>query len=357
MNLRSYLLRRLLLMIPTFFGITVLNFGVIQMAPGGPVEAYLARARFAGAAGGSGEGGGGGGGASGSVSGGDNKVVTSQVVEELKKKYGYDKPVHIRYLHWMRDVFTLDFGYSHTFGRPVIDLIASKFPVSIRFGVASFLISYLICIPLGIIKALRDGSRFDYASSVVIFTLYSIPAYMLAIVLIHLFAGGRYFDWFPLGGLRSLDSEGWSSWARFKDALWHMVLPLTCFVVGSFATLTVLMKNSIIEEVRKDYVRTARAKGLTDALVICKHALRNALIPIATGLGGLIAVFFTSNLLIERIFNLDGFGKLFYDAALQRDFPVLLAQVLIGAVLGLAGQLISDVLYVVVDPRIDYSRH
>ena len=237
-----------------------------------------------------------------------------------------------------------------------MEVIASKFPVSVRFGVAGFLITYLVCIPLGIAKALRDGTAFDTLSSVFIFVLYSVPYYMLAIVLIHLFAGGRYFEIFPLGGIQSLDAENLPFWARLKDQIWHMILPLTCFVVNSFATLTLLMKNSIIEEISKDYIRTAKAKGVSDTMAVLKHSLRNALIPLATGIGGVIAIFFTSNLLIERIFNLDGFGKLFFDAALQRDYPLLMAQVAIGAVIGLFAQLISDVAYVIVDPRINYSK-
>lgn len=346
MNFRNYILRRLMLVIPTFFGITILNFGIIQVAPGGPVENFLAQARFAGGASGqSGE--------SGGHQG--SREITQDVVEEIKKQYGFDKPIHIRYWNWLKSILTLDFGYSHTFGRPVTELIFSKFPVSIRFGLTSFILAYLVCIPLGILKALKDNSKFDLFTSLTVFFLYSVPSYMLAILLIVLFSGGSFFDWFPLGGIRSIDSENWPLWAQIKDQLWHMVLPLICFSIHSFATLTLLMKNSIIEEVRKDYVRTARAKGLKESVVIYRHAFRNALIPIATGLGGILTVFFASNLLLETIFNLDGFGKLFYDALLQRDYPVLMAQVVIGAGVGLLGQLVSDIAYVLVDPRISYA--
>ena len=341
----DYRLRRLLLMIPTFFGITLVSFVVIQAAPGGPIESYLAKVKYSG-------GGGREGGFGATGGGGRNGQVSDQVVEELKKQYGFDKPMHIRYLVWLKNIATLDFGYSHTFGRKVIDLIASKFPVSVRFGVASLLLTYLICIPLGIIKAVKDGSRFDYVSSLFVFILYSIPSFMLGILLIVFLAGGRYVSWFPMGGLTTLDSESWSFWARFKDQLWHMILPLICFVIGSFASLTILMKNSIIEEVNKDYVRTARAKGMRENSILVRHVLRNAMIPLATGIGGIIAVFFTSNLLIEQIFNLDGFGKLFYDSALQRDYPVMLAQIVIGAALTQFGLLFSDLAYTMVDPRI-----
>lgn len=353
MDFRIYLMRRLLLMIPTFLGITIINFGFIQLAPGGPVEAYISKIRYSSGA--SAEGGGGGSG-SDAGGGGGKATVTQEVIDELNKRYGFDKPIHVRYLTWLKNTLTFDFGYSHTFGKPVIEVIESKFPVSIRFGIAGFLITYLVCIPLGILKAVRDGTAFDTASSIIVFLLYSVPYYMLGIVLIHVFAGGQYFDWFPLGGVRSLDSENLPFWDQVKDQLWHMVLPLTCFVVNSFATLTILMKNSIIEEVKRDYVRTARAKGLSEGAAILRHAFRNALVPLATGIGGLIAVFFTSNLLIETIFNLDGFGKLFYDATLQRDYPVLMAQVAIGAMVGLAASLISDIAYVMVDPRINFSK-
>jgi len=353
MDFGTYLFRRLLLMIPTFLGITVLNFGFIQLAPGGPVESYISKIRYSGGMGGS-EGAEAGAGTG--AGGGAQSTVTKDVIEELKKRYGFDKPVHVRYLLWLRNVVTFEFGYSHTFGKPVMEVISSKFPVSVRFGVASFLITYLVCIPLGILKALKDGSHFDTLTSLMVFVLYSVPYFMLAILLIHVFAGGRYFDWFPLGGIASLDAEKLPFWDRIKDQIWHMALPLVCFVVNSFATLTILMKNSIIEEVRKDYVRTARAKGNTERAVIFRHAFRNALLPLATGIGSVITIFFTSNLLIERIFNLDGFGKLFFDATLQRDYPLLMAQVAIGSLFGLVAQLISDVAYVMVDPRINFSK-
>lgn len=346
MNLISYILKRLLLIIPTFIGITIICFAIFQAAPGGPIESYISNLKFAGA------------GDSSESSGGhrDSQTsATSEVIEELKKKYGFDKPLHERYLIWLGNVSRLDFGYSYTFGQPVIDLIASKLPVSVRFGIASFLLAYLICIPLGIYKAQRDGSFFDASSSFVVFLMYSIPPYMLGILLIFFFAGGSFLDWFPLGGIQTLDSETWPLWERVKDQMWHMVLPLACFTVTSFARMTVLMKNSIIEEIEKDYIRTARAKGLSEKVVIWKHALRNSLIPLTTDIGDLIALFFTSNLLIERIFNLDGFGKLFFDAALSRDYPLMMGSVFIGTALALIARLISDVAYVLVDPRIDFK--
>ncbi len=347
MNLFAYLLKRVLLIIPTFLGITVICFAIFQAAPGGPVESYISNLKFAGASGDTTGG-----------TGGDEAAkvsATSEVIEELKKKYGFDKPIHVRYWIWLKNVVRLDFGHSYTFGQPVTELIMSKLPVSVRFGVASFLIAYLICIPLGIIKAQRDGSIFDGVSSFVVFVMYSIPPYMLGILLIFFFSGGSFFDWFPLGGIRTLDSENWPLWERIKDQLWHMVLPLACFTVASFARMTVLMKNSIIEEIERDYVRTARAKGLSERVVVWKHALRNSLIPLTTDIGDFIAIFFASNLLIERIFNLDGFGKLFFDAALSRDYPLMMGSVFIGTALALVARLISDIAYVFVDPRIDFK--
>jgi microcin C transport system permease protein len=343
----TYILRRLLLLIPTFIGITIISFAVFQLAPGGPIESAISQMRFAG---------GGSDAAGPGPSGGENQAtVSAEVIEELKKKYGFDKPIHERYLIWLGNVARLDFGYSYTYGQKVTDLIASKLPVSARFGIASFILAYLVCIPLGIIKALRDGSGFDLGSSFFIFMMYSIPTYMLGIVLIYFFAGGSHWDIFPLGGTASLDAENLGTAARIKDQLWHMVLPLICFSIAGFARMTILMKNSMLEEVSKDYVRTARAKGLAEHIVIGKHALRNSLIPMATDIGEFVTIFFASNLLIEQIFNLDGFGKLFYDAALSRDYPLLMGSVFIGAGLSLLARLISDVAYVLVDPRINFD--
>jgi microcin C transport system permease protein len=352
MTLSAYILRRLLLMIPTFFGITIVCFGIFQIAPGGPVETYLAKVRFAGGAGDAGK-------SSAHSSEGSssatNKSVTDEVVEELKKRYNFDKPIHIRYWLWLKDVVRLEFGYSHTKGEPVLDVIASKLPVSVTFGVTSFLLTYLICIPLGILKAVRDGSRFDVASSAGLFIAYSIPEFMLGILLIHFFAGGQFLEWFPIQGLTSLDAENLPMWQQFFDAAWHMVLPLTCYMIGGFTMMTMLMKNSIIEQIKQDYVRSALARGVSRRVAILKHALRNALLPLATGFGGILTLAFAGSIIIERIFNLDGIGRLSYEATLQRDYPILMASITITSILGLLGQLVSDLLLRVIDPRIDFS--
>jgi microcin C transport system permease protein len=352
MTFPAYILRRLLLMIPTLFGITLVCFGIFQIAPGGPVETYLAKVRFSGGAADGGRGSSQG--ASGTSSAA-SKSVTDEVVEELKKRYNFDKPIHIRYWLWLKDVSRLEFGYSHTKGEPVISVIASKLPVSVTFGVTSFILVYLICIPLGILKAMRDGSRFDVISGFVLFIAYSIMPAMLGILLIHFFAGGQFLEWFPIQGLTSMDSENWPFWRRAVDFVWHMILPLTCYMIGSFTSMTMLMKNSIIEQIKQDYVRSALARGVSRRTAILKHALRNALLPLATGFGAILTLAFAGSMIIERIFNLDGIGRLSYESTLQRDYPILMASITITSVLGLLGQLLSDVLLRVIDPRIDFS--
>ncbi len=352
MTFPAYILRRLLLMIPTFFGITIVCFGVFQIAPGGPVETYLAKVRFAGGGGDSGRG------ASQSAQGSSassSKSVTDEVVEELKKRYNFDKPIHIRYWLWLKDVARLEFGYSHTKGEPVLDVIASKLPVSLTFGLTSFFLTYLICIPLGIFKAVKDGSAFDTSTSFILFVAYSVPVLMLGVLLIHFLAGGQFLEWFPIQGLASMDSENWPLWRRAIDFVWHMTLPLICYMIGSFTTLTMLMKNSIIEQIKQDYVRSALARGVSRRKAILKHALRNAILPLATGFGGVLTLAFAGSMIIERIFNLDGIGRLSYESALQRDYPILMASITITTILGLLGQLMSDVLLRLIDPRIDFS--
>lgn len=234
-------------------------------------------------------------------------------------------------------------------------MIVSKFPVSLQFGIISLVLSYLISIPLGIIKALKHGTPFDIVSSIFLFILYSIPSFMLAILLIVLFAGGSFWEIFPVGGLNSEMYDELSGWGQFLDRVHHFTLPLICYTIGSFTSLTVLMKNSIIEEIKKDYIRTARAKGLDEKAVYMKHALRNALIPIVTGLGGFLSVFFAGSLLLETIFQLDGIGLLSYKSILSRDYNVIMGLVFIQSGLFLIGNVISDFAYVLVDPRIDFT--
>lgn len=341
----KYFLRRFAVLIPTLLGVTIVVFAIINMAPGGPIEQKIQQMRFGG-----GEHGGG----QASSRPGD-QGISNEVLEALKKQYGFDKPLHMRYLLWLKNIATLNFGESFTYEEPVIDVISSKFPVSLQFGIASLFLSYLISIPLGIFKAIKNGSAFDVSSSVLLFVFYSIPSFMLAILLIVFLAGGTFYEIFPVGGLFSENYEDLTFFEQLVDRIHHFVLPLTCYTIGSFTSLTVLMKNSLIEEIKKDYIRTARAKGVTERVVYMKHALRNALIPIVTGLGGFLTVFFAGSLLLETIFQLDGIGLLSYKSILSRDYNVIMGLVFIQSGLFLIGNILSDFAYVLVDPRIDFT--
>lgn len=332
-------------MIPTIFGITLVVFIIINLAPGSPVERKLQELQFGGM---------------GSTQmgmnapGNDSAGVSEEVLLALKKQYGFDKPVHVRYMIWVKNLFRLDFGESFTYEEPVLDVIVSKFPVSLQFGVISLLLSYLICVPLGVLKAVKNGEAFDIISSFSLFVMYSIPGFMLGILLIVYFAGGSFYDWFPVGELHSDLYDELGTWDKIVDRVHHFILPLICYMIGSFTVLTMLMKNSLLDEIGKDYVRTARAKGLGEKTVYLKHALRNALIPIVTGLGGFLSIFFAGSLLLEIIFNLDGIGQMSFQAVLERDYNLIMGSLFIQAAVMLIGNLISDLAYVVVDPRIDF---
>lgn len=341
----QYLIRRILIMIPTMFGVTLIVFAIINLAPGSPIEQKIQQMRFGGM---------GGAGSAGS-SNTETGAVSGEVIEALKKQYGFDKPVHIRYWIWLKNLAVLDFGESFTYEEPVIDVVISKFPVSLQFGIVSLILSYLVCVPLGVYKAIKHGSTFDMISSVTLFAMYAVPGFMLGILLIVFFAGGRYFSWFPIGDLYSDMYFDMGIWEKIVDRIHHFILPLICYMIGSFTVLTMLMKNSLLEEIKKDYIRTARAKGLSERIVTMKHALRNALIPIVTGLGGFLSIFFAGSLLIETIFNLDGMGLLGYRSVLDRDYNVIMGLVTVQSFLMLLGNLLSDIAYVIVDPRIDFS--
>ena len=341
----NYIVRRLIIMIPTLFGITILCFGIINLAPGSPVEQKIQQLRFGGM------------GSVGSTDPGNSKenAVSKEVVEALKKQYGFDKPMHIRYWIWLKNLSRLDFGESFTYEEPATDIIVSKFPVSIQFGIISLLMTYLICIPLGIFKAVKNGTKFDMISSVFLSALYSIPGFMLGILLLVFFSGGTFLDWFPLGELLSDNYDEMTFFEKIKDRIWHFVLPLISYMIGNFTVLTILMKNSLLDEIKKDYVRTARAKGISENIVFLKHAARNALIPIVTGIGGFLSFFLAGSLLIEKIFELDGIGLMGFEAIMQRDYNIIMALIFIQSFLLLIGNLISDLAYIVVDPRIDFS--
>ncbi len=335
-----YILRRLLLMIPTLFGITLVVFFIINLAPGSPIEQQLQALKFSGST---------------EQSGAGTATVSNEVLEALKKQYGFDKPIHERYFLWLKNLATLNFGESFTYEEEVTEVIMSKFPVSLQFGIISLILSYLISIPLGVYKAVKYGSKFDYLSSFVLFVAYAIPGFMLGIILIVFLAGGSYLDIFPIGGLFSDFYDEMNSWEKFVDRAYHFVLPTICYTIGSYTTLTMLMRNSLLEEIKKDYVRTARAKGLAENVVIFKHTLRNALIPIVTGIGGFLGIFFAGSLLIEKVFQLDGIGLLGFSSILSRDYNVIMGLVFIQALLMLIGNIISDIAYVLVDPRIDFK--
>lgn len=343
----KYFLHRLAILLPTLIGVTIVVFAIINMAPGGPIEQRIQQMRFGGGDGSSSM--------TKSTNRGSEQGVSNEIMEALKKQYGFDKPVHERYFLWLKNIATLNFGESYTYEEPVLDVIVSKFPVSLQFGIISLILSYLISIPLGILKAIRHGSFFDVSSSFVLFVFYSIPSFMLAILLIVVFSGGSFLEIFPIGGIQSEMFDELSSWEQFVDRVHHFTLPLICYTIGSFTSLTILMKNSLIEEIKKDYIRTARAKGVSEKVVYMKHALRNALIPIVTGLGGFLSVFFAGSLLLETIFQLDGIGLLSYKSILSRDYNVIMGLVFIQSALFLLGNVISDFAYVLVDPRIDFT--
>ncbi len=355
----AYILRRLLLMVPTLLGIIAINFFIVQAAPGGPVDEVVARLqgrdadptiRFSGGA--------------------ENRPTPStsadpsrgargippELLERIKKQYGFDRPVHERFLRMLRDYLVFDLGESLLSNQRVADLIISKLPVSISLGLWTTLLVYLISIPLGIAKAVRDGSRFDAATSSIVIIGNAIPGFMFGLLLIVLFAGGSFWQIFPS---TRLVSDNWAelSWGgKILDYLWHMVLPVTAMVIGGFATLTLLTKNSFLDEIRKQYVQTARAKGLAERQVLYGHVFRNAMLIVIAGFpSAFISILFTEALLIEVIFSLDGLGLLGFDAALRRDYSVVFGTLWVFALLGLIMGLIGDLMYAVVDPRIDFE--
>ena len=341
----TYVLKRMLLMIPTILGALTVTFIVIQFVPGGPVEQLVAEMR----AGARGEGPGAGG-ARG------RRDLDAKQIEEIKKLYGFDKPPLTRYFEMLANFARFDLGRSFMHNKDVWQLIKEKLPVSISLGLWTFLLSYLISIPLGVAKAVREGSRFDTATTLLVLVGFALPGFVLGVLLIVLFAGGTFLDWFPL---RGLTSDNWAtlSWpARITDYLWHLVLPLTCYAIGSFATITILTKNTFVEEIRKQYVLVARAKGLNERSVLYKHVFRNALIPIITGFpAAFVAAFFAGSLLIETLFSLDGLGLLSYESVIRRDYPVVLGTLFLFTLIGLVTKLISDLCYVWVDPRVKFD--
>ncbi len=345
-----YIAKRLLLMIPTLVGVMLITFVITQFVPGGPVDKLIAEIE------GHGRGGGEVGTSVSSMYRGSSGL-DDQRLKKLKELYGFDRPPVERFLVMMKNYLVFDFGESYYYHRSVANLVISRLPVSMSLGLWSFLIVYGVCIPLGIRKAVRDGSRFDIFSSTIILIGYAIPGFVLGIILIVLFGGGSFWNIFPLRGLVSDNWSDLSITMKLLDYLWHMVLPITASAVGSLAVMTMLTKNSFLEEINKQYVLTARAKGLTEKQVLYNHVFRNAIIPIITGFPGyFLASFFTGSLLIETIFSLNGMGLLAYESVMNRDYPVVLGTLYFFTVIGLISRLLSDLSYVVVDPRISFER-
>ncbi len=357
----GYLLRRLLLVIPTLFGIITVNFAVIQLAPGGPVEQMIAELRGKGdttqrITGGSGPE------ASGQRTGDQSGVYRGArgldpvVLADIKKMFGFDKPPLERFGKMLSSYVRFDFGRSFFRNETVLHLIAQKMPVSVSIGLWSTLLVYLVSIPLGIAKAVRDGSRFDIATSAVVLIGYAIPGFLFAILLVVLFAGGSFLSIFPLRGLSSSGAENWHWWDRIVDYAWHMVLPTAALVVSGFAGLTMLTKNCFLDEIRKQYTVTARAKGASEQRILYRHIFRNAMLLIIAGFpAAFIGILFSSSLLVEIVFSLDGLGLLGFESAIRRDYPVMFGTLYIFTLFGLVMQIVGDMLYTVVDPRIDFS--
>jgi microcin C transport system permease protein len=358
----DYIIRRLLLIPVTLFGIMAVSFLMTQFLPGGPIEQIAARlegTQVGATARISGEGAGdlatGRGGEGGSLYRGA-RGLPPELIKQLEEEFGFDKPPLERFTLMLGRYIRFDFGESFFRDRRVADLVIEKMPVSISLGLWTTLLTYLVCIPLGVAKAVRDGSRFDIWTSAVIITGYAIPSFLFAILLIVVFAGGQYLDWFPLRGLTSPNWDELSLWGKVVDYFWHMALPLTALVIGGFASLTMLTKNSFLDEIGKQYVITARAKGLTERRVLYGHVFRNAMLIVIAGFpGAFISILFTGALLIEVIFSLDGLGLLGFEAIVNRDYPIVFATLYFFSLLGLVIHLISDLTYTLVDPRIDFE--
>jgi microcin C transport system permease protein len=358
----AYSIRRILLMIPTLFAIILVNFVIVQAAPGGPVDQLIAQLKGTGSAAISRVGGGGGELSRPSTStAGENQSrgargLDPEFVKQLNKLYGFDKPAAERFWMMIRNYLTFDFGSSFYQDRRVVTLIAEKFPVSISLGLWATLISYLVSIPLGIRKAVNDGSNFDVWTSGVIIVGYAIPGFLFAILLIVLFAGGSYFSWFPLRGIVSNDWSSFSWPHRIVDYFWHITLPVVSLLISNFATLTMLTKNSFLEEINKQYVVTARSKGLSEQRVLYGHVFRNGMLLVIAGFpAAFIGILFTGALLVEVIFSLDGIGYLGFQAAIGRDYPIMFAIVYIYTLVGLVTTLVRDLTYTLIDPRIDFG--
>ncbi|MAW28186.1 MAG: microcin ABC transporter permease [Gammaproteobacteria bacterium] len=357
----GYIAKRLLLMIPTLLGIMLVNFVIVQFAPGGPIDQIIEQMVSGGS-----------GGVSTRATGMSADIGASslndssrnpasrgldpEILADLEKQFGFDKPVHERFLNMLYNYMTLDFGESYFQDRPVVDLVIERLPISISLGLWSMLLIYTISLPLGVRKAVKDGTRFDIWTSALLFIGYAVPGFLFAILLIILFAGGSYFDWFPL---RGIVSDGWGDMSLFDqiiDYFWHLALPITALTIGGFATLTMLTKNSFLEEISKQFVLTARSKGMSERRVMYGHVFRNAMLIVIAGFpAALIGILFTGSMLIEVIFSLEGIGLLGFEAVLTRDYPIMFGTLFVFTLIGLVLQLIGDITYTLIDPRIDFE--
>lgn len=326
--MHSYFIRRLLLVIPTLLGISAISFLIIQLAPGDPAQ----------------------------VNAGGDQAVARNIVEQTRAIYGLDQPLHVQYWRWLKRILTLDFGVSIRDQRPVWDKLKERIPVSIQLSGLSLLLAYMISIPLGIYSSTHQYSRADKAATVMLFALYSMPNFWLATMAIVYFGGGDFWHVFPVSGLESTGSEGWSLWQRLWDRAWHLVLPVTCMTYYTLAVLSRYMRASMLEVVRQDFIKTARAKGLSERVVIYRHALRNSLIPIVTLMADLLPALIGGSVVVESIFSVPGMGQLSFDSINNRDYPVIMAILTISAMLTLLGILLADFIYTIVDPRIAYEK-
>ncbi len=342
----QYFIKRLLLLPPTLLGITLICFAISQFVPGGPVEQMMLQMRGL---------------ESGSASAAKftGKSLTEEHRKNIEKHFGFDKPIYIRYWNWLKAAAVFDFGDSYKYpNKTAWQLICERFPVSLIFGLTGFILQYLICIPLGIQKAIKHNSFFDFSSSAIIFIGYSIPAFAFGMILKTLFCGvsENFWDFFPLIGFVSDNFDSLSFYEKFKDIIRHMILPVFCYMLDAFAALTILMKNSLMEQISADYVRTAMAKGCSFYRAVFGHALRNALIPIATGFGGFLTLMFAGSVLIEKVFEIPGMGLLALDAVTSRDYNVFMGIITLQAFLGLIGNIVSDLCYAFIDPQISFTK-
>jgi microcin C transport system permease protein len=338
--MRAYFLRRLLLLPPTLVGITLIVFFITRIVPGGPLEQALMRAQTMS------------GGRHASL-GGQGTALSDDQLEQLKQYYGFDKPWYVGYVTWLGKVFTGDLGTSYRYNEPVWDLMKERFPISLYYGLIDLIIAYAVCIPLGILKTIRHNTWMDTGSSILVFIGYAIPGYVLAALLLVFFSA--HLRWFPMGGFVSDDFSTFTFAGKVKDLVWHSALPLICYLVGSFAFLTLLLKNQLLDNLAADYMRTAIAKGSPYRLAVLRHALRNSLIPLATNFGQNITLLVFGSFLIEKIYDIEGFGLLGYTSILDRDYPVVMGVLLLTSMLLLLGNIISDVLVALVDPRVKFG--